>query len=284
MHFLLHARELVAFPGGYGTLDELFEVLILIQTGKMQRIPLVLVGCTFWRHMIDFDLLLDESMSFHPISTCSLARTKPRKSSLPSNAFISTRQQDMNTKQRSIAESGIMMHTVDSLLDTQRAAAGGAHQCGQAATTCGAPACRHSQQQDPQRVDYADPQHERPGPAAVRHAILKYLPFRRWLRHPACRMKTGSALAELWLQQAMAAQPARSANSAAAGLQPWLETARHAWAYLFFTEHTPGERAFDERQAQVRDWYNVALLSDCSRPTALSQRRQLTLRIPPAPP
>lgn len=62
MHFLLRAKALVAFPGGFGTLDELFEVLTLVQTHKMPRIPIVLVNGAFWRRLIDFEFLIEEGM------------------------------------------------------------------------------------------------------------------------------------------------------------------------------------------------------------------------------
>ena len=62
LHFLLRAKALVAFPGGYGTFDELFEVLTLIQTRKIKPIPVVLVGEAYWRHAVDIDFLVDEGV------------------------------------------------------------------------------------------------------------------------------------------------------------------------------------------------------------------------------
>ena len=60
MHLLMRAKSLVAFPGGFGTLDELFETLTLIQTGKVQPIPVLLFGQSFWERIINFEALVEE--------------------------------------------------------------------------------------------------------------------------------------------------------------------------------------------------------------------------------
>lgn len=59
IHFLLRARAVAIFPGGFGTLDEFFETLTLIQTGRMERIPLLLFGVEFWNKVINFQALAD---------------------------------------------------------------------------------------------------------------------------------------------------------------------------------------------------------------------------------
>jgi uncharacterized protein (TIGR00730 family) len=60
MHLLMRAKSLVAFPGGFGTLDELFETLTLIQTQKVQPIPVLLFGQAYWERIINFDALVAE--------------------------------------------------------------------------------------------------------------------------------------------------------------------------------------------------------------------------------
>jgi len=59
MHFLMRAKALAVFPGGFGTLDELFESLTLIQTGRMKQIPILLFGEEFWRSIVNWDALAD---------------------------------------------------------------------------------------------------------------------------------------------------------------------------------------------------------------------------------
>jgi uncharacterized protein (TIGR00730 family) len=62
MHFLLRARAVCVFPGGFGTFDEMFELLTLIQTGKIKPIPIVLFGQEFWERVVNFDALVEEGV------------------------------------------------------------------------------------------------------------------------------------------------------------------------------------------------------------------------------
>jgi uncharacterized protein (TIGR00730 family) len=62
MHFLIRAKALVAFPGGFGTLDELFETLTLLQTGKTQNVMVVLIGRDFWERLINWQWLVENGL------------------------------------------------------------------------------------------------------------------------------------------------------------------------------------------------------------------------------
>ncbi|WP_276717167.1 TIGR00730 family Rossman fold protein [Pseudooceanicola nitratireducens] len=65
MHFLMRARAVCVFPGGFGTLDEMFEALTLIQTGRMERVPFLLFGRAFWEKIINWEALADAGTIAH---------------------------------------------------------------------------------------------------------------------------------------------------------------------------------------------------------------------------
>ena len=62
MHFLLRARAVAVFPGGFGTFDEFFELLTLVQTGKVRPLPILLFGRDYWNRVIDFDAMVEEGV------------------------------------------------------------------------------------------------------------------------------------------------------------------------------------------------------------------------------
>ena len=62
MHFLLRARAVAVFPGGFGTFDEAFELLTLVQTGKVKKLPIIFFGREFWDRVVDFEALVEEGV------------------------------------------------------------------------------------------------------------------------------------------------------------------------------------------------------------------------------
>jgi uncharacterized protein (TIGR00730 family) len=62
MHFMMRAKALVAFPGGFGTLDELFEIITLVQTRKARQVPIVLFGSDYWKRLVNFEMLVEEGV------------------------------------------------------------------------------------------------------------------------------------------------------------------------------------------------------------------------------
>ena len=76
MHFLLRARAVAVFPGGFGTFDEFFELLTLIQTGKMKPIPILLFGKDYWTRVINFEALAEEGViNFEDLELFTMVET-----------------------------------------------------------------------------------------------------------------------------------------------------------------------------------------------------------------
>jgi len=76
MHFLMRAKAMVAFPGGFGTMDELFEALTLIQTKRMEPIPVILFGRDYWSRLVNWDLFVEEgTISPQDLELISYAET-----------------------------------------------------------------------------------------------------------------------------------------------------------------------------------------------------------------
>ena len=76
MHFLMRAKAMVAFPGGFGTMDELFETLTLIQTKRMEPIPVILFGKDYWSRLVNWDLFVEEgTISPRDLELISYAET-----------------------------------------------------------------------------------------------------------------------------------------------------------------------------------------------------------------
>jgi uncharacterized protein (TIGR00730 family) len=62
MHFMMRAKALVVFPGGFGTLDELFEVITLVQTRKAKPVPIILFGSSYWQRLLNTEMLVEEGV------------------------------------------------------------------------------------------------------------------------------------------------------------------------------------------------------------------------------
>jgi uncharacterized protein (TIGR00730 family) len=95
MHFLMRAKAICVFPGGFGTMDELFESLTLIQTGRMQRVPFLLFGRAFWEKIINWEALADAgTISAEDLDLFRFVETAQEAADLIENWPLPTTQRD----------------------------------------------------------------------------------------------------------------------------------------------------------------------------------------------
>ena len=90
MHFVMRAKAVAVFPGGFGTMDEFFETLTLIQTGRMERVPVILFGSDFWERAIDLDFLAEQGTISPATRTSSTSSTPPTRPGASSASFTAS--------------------------------------------------------------------------------------------------------------------------------------------------------------------------------------------------
>lgn len=94
MHFLMRAQALIAFPGGFGTLDELFETLTLVQTKKIKPLPVLLFGREFWQKLINFDFLVEEGViSPNDLDIFQYVETAEEAAEIVANYYASVKEE-----------------------------------------------------------------------------------------------------------------------------------------------------------------------------------------------
>ena len=92
----MRARAICVFPGGFGTLDEMFEALTLIQTGRMQRVPFLLFGKAFWEGIINWDVLADSgTISDEDLELFRFVDTAAEAMNLIENWETSSRREEL---------------------------------------------------------------------------------------------------------------------------------------------------------------------------------------------
>jgi uncharacterized protein (TIGR00730 family) len=105
MHFLMRAQALIAFPGGFGTLDELFETLTLVQTKKIKPLPILLFGREFWEKLINFQFLVDEGViSPEDLNIFTFVESAEEAAAIIADHFASAEMKWVDRRRKSVED------------------------------------------------------------------------------------------------------------------------------------------------------------------------------------